>query len=203
MDFNMEAGNWDNERRVNRAKMIANEIINSIHIKKQCSALEFGCGTGLVSFNLCEKFKDIMLIDTSKGMIEKLDLKISNSDVKNMRTSMVDIASGSFLQDKFDVIYSSMVLHHMTDIETTIKNLYTLLNEEGYLCIVDLVEEDGSFHKLEKNFNGYNGFNQNILMKSLEKLGFKNVKTHVFYSDYKVIEDSKVNYSLFLMVARK
>lgn len=47
MNFNIEAINWDNERRTKRAKIIANEIIKSIQIKEQYRALEFGCGTGL------------------------------------------------------------------------------------------------------------------------------------------------------------
>jgi len=36
MDFNVEAINWDTEKRVNRVKIIANEIINSIHPYPSC-----------------------------------------------------------------------------------------------------------------------------------------------------------------------
>ena len=61
MDFNIEATNWENERREKRAKIIANKIIKSIKIKEKCHALEFGCGTGLVSFNLFDKFEHITL----------------------------------------------------------------------------------------------------------------------------------------------
>ncbi len=31
--------------------------------------MEFGCGTGLISFNLADSFKESMLVDTSEGMI--------------------------------------------------------------------------------------------------------------------------------------
>jgi hypothetical protein len=75
--------------------------------------------------------------------------------------------------------------------------------DNGYLCIVDLVEDDGSFHKLEKDFKGHNGFNQNELKKLLEQLGYNNVVTNVFYNDVKVIEDSEINYSLFCMIGKK
>jgi hypothetical protein len=48
MDFNIEANNWDNERRVSRAKIIANEIIRPIHIEGHFRAMEFGCGSLVV-----------------------------------------------------------------------------------------------------------------------------------------------------------
>lgn len=204
MNFNIEAINWDNERRVKRAKVIADEIINSIEIKEKCHALEFGCGTGLVSFNLIDKFENITLIDTSKGMIQTLNSKIQEYKIKNMTALNVDINEDKKIRsEKFDTIYTSMALHHIIDVRTTLKNLYEMLESNGYLCIVELVEDDGSFHKSEKDFNGHNGFNQNKLKKLLEELGFKNVLTNIFYNGVKAFDDVKVNYSLFLMIGRK
>ncbi len=205
MNFNIEATNWDNERRVKRAKIIADEIIKSIHIEeKYRRALEFGCGTGLVSFNLIDKFEHITLIDTSKGMIETLNYKIQSLKVKNMTAIQADIKCDSEMQgEKYDVIYTSMALHHIINIKTILKNKFELLNDNGYLCIVELVEDDGSFHKLEKDFNGHNGFNQNELKGLLGELGFKSVVTNIFYNDVKDIEGSKINYSLFLMIGKK
>ncbi len=73
MSFDKYAITWDTEKRVNRAKIIAEEISKTIQIKKRYNALEFGCGTGLVSFNLYDKFESITLVDISKGMIDMLN----------------------------------------------------------------------------------------------------------------------------------
>lgn len=73
----------------------------------------------------------------------------------------------------------------------------------GYLCIIDLDEEDGSFHKEDKDFNGHNGFNQNDLKNILLETGFKEAEVNTFYKDEKLVEERKVDYSLFLMVGRK
>jgi ubiquinone/menaquinone biosynthesis C-methylase UbiE len=203
MDFDTEAINWDTERRLMRAKIIADEISKSINLKEEYNALEFGCGTGLVSFNLIDKLNHITLLDTSEGMIEKLNYKIQELKVNNMTTILGDVNTNPVLGfKKFDVIYTSMALHHVLDIEMTLKNLYRILNENGYVCIIDLVEDDGSFHKLEKDFNGHNGFNQDELKKLLEQVGFKNVTTKTFYNDVKVIDNLEASYSLFLMVGR-
>lgn len=159
MDFNIKALNWDNERRIKRAEIIANEIINAIPEKNNHYALDFGCGTGLVSFNLINNFEHITLVDSSEGMIKKLNEKIQDSKVKNMTAFQVDINNDSLLQEKSDVIYTSMVLHHIINTKMTLENLYKRLNNKGCLCIVDLDEDDGSFHKSEVGFDGHNGFN--------------------------------------------
>ncbi|WP_321994074.1 class I SAM-dependent methyltransferase [Clostridium butyricum] len=204
MDFDIQSITWDDERRKNRAKLIAQEISKSIQIEKQYTALEFGCGTGLISFCLNDKFEMITLVDTSKGMVDVLNSKINEFEIDNMKAYQIDINESNILpENSYDVIYTSMALHHIVDTETTIKNLYKLLKSDGYLCIIDLDEEDGSFHKEEKDFNGHNGFNQNVLKNVLLEIGFKEVETNTFYEGLKVVEEMKVKYSLFLMIGKK
>lgn len=203
MDFNIQAKNWDDEKRVKRATLIAKEITHRVALKKSDSALEFGCGTGLISFNLCDQLKNITCIDTSQGMIGTLNSKIQQSNIKNMIGHQLDINDDHFLIPNYDLIYTSMALHHVVNIERTLENLYSLLKKNGSICIVDLDEEDGSFHKSEKDFHGHNGFNQNELKKTIKHIGFEEVDSHTFYHDQKVCEEASVNYSLFIMTGKK
>ena len=64
-------------------------------------------------------------------------------------------------------------------------------------------EEDGRFHKKYPDFDGHNGFNQEELKEILVRAGFDNIESNTFFYDEKNIEDEKINYSLFLMKARK
>jgi len=203
MSFDNYAKTWNTEKRINRAKIISNEISNSIDIHKNYSAMEFGCGTGLVSFNLYDKFKEITLVDSSIGMIDILNSKIGKYEVTNMIPLHLDISIENTLGMKFDIIYTSMVLHHILDTKAIIKNFSNLLNKDGYLCIVDLDEEDGSFHKNYPEFDGHNGFNQNDLKNILINSDFKDIDSNTFFYDEKIIGDERINYSLFLMKARK
>lgn len=203
MGFDNDSSTWDTNIRINRAEAVAREISNCIDINKNYSAMEFGCGTGLVSFNLYEKFKSIALVDSSKGMIEILNSKIEKSKASNMTSYYLDITNKDSLDMKFDVIYTSMVLHHIDDINSIIRKLYELLNKDGYLCIVDLDEEDGSFHKNHQDFHGHNGFDQNYLKGILSNCGLKDVESNTFFYDEKIIEGEKIKYSLFLMKGRK
>jgi len=179
------------------------EISNSIDADNKYSAMEFGCGTGLVSFNIHGKFKSITLVDSSKGMIDILNAKIDQYKVTNMFPYHLDISRENFLDKRYDVVYSSMVLHHIHDTEDIIKKLYKSLNENGYLHIVDVDEEDGSFHKKYPEFDGHNGFNHDNLKNILISAGFEDVEVNTFFDGEKIVQDEKIKYSLFLMKARK
>ncbi len=203
MEFDNYAKTWDSDKRITRAKTIAEEIIGSIENSGQSSAMEFGCGTGLISFNIYDKFKSVALVDSSEEMINILKSKINKYNADNMTPYLLDLSKGDVLQNKFDVIYSSMVLHHIDDIEGIIEKLYGLLNSGGCLCIVDIDEEDGSFHKNYPEFRGHNGFNQEALKNILSKGGFKDVESNTFYYDHKIIEGEKIDYSLFLIKGKK
>lgn len=203
MGFDECAKNWDTEKRISRAKVVADEISKSIDIHKDYSAMEFGCGTGLVSFNLYDKFKKITLVDSSKGMIDILNSKIDKYKVNNMIAKNLDISFKNSLDMKFDVVYNSLVLHHIYNTEEIIDKFYELINEGGYLCIVDLDEEDGGFHKKYSDFDGHNGFNQEKLKNILLRAGFSDVESHTFFHDEKIIEGERIDYSLFLIKGRK
>lgn len=202
MFFDDYAKKWDTDRRINRAKIISEEISNSIEINKEYSAMEFGCGTGLISFNLVEKFENITLIDSSKGMIDVVKEKIEKYEVDNMKPYAIDLFNEEIIE-KFDLIYTSMVLHHIQDISGLANKFYTLLNDGGQVIIVDLDKEDGSFHKNEPEFNGHNGFDQEKLKNIFIEVGFRDAESTTFFYDEKKIEGKNIKYSLFIMKAQK
>ncbi|KHD37132.1 SAM-dependent methyltransferase [Clostridium acetobutylicum] len=202
MNFDKYAKEWDDEERINRAKIISEKIEKTIPMNKDYSVMEFGCGTGLISFNLQDKFGKITLVDSSEGMIEVLNSKIDKYKVNNMTAKKIDIFNEP-IEEKFDVIYSSMALHHVKDTKGIVEIFYKLLNDNGYLCIVDLDKEDGSFHKREENFNGHNGFDQKNLKELLVASKFKDVYSETFFKDTKNIWGKDVDYSLFIVRAKK
>lgn len=213
MDFNNAAAGWDTDRRIKRSEIISDEIAKTINIKAHSNAFEFGCGTGLISFRLRDRFEHITLVDTSEAMVDMLRMKISEAGITNMTALKADILGTvgfgrdavrfALPQDKYDVIYTSMALHHVIDVSSALAVFCGLLCDGGTVCIVDLTQDDGSFHRLEKDFDGHNGFEQEELKAALEDKGFSDVQTRVFFKDVKRIEDRDVPYSLFIMTGSK
>ena len=204
MNFDEQALVWDNDpKKIERAKIVAREIIDFIQPNQKLRALEFGCGTGLLSFELKNSFKRITLTDNSEGMITVLLEKIQTTGVKNFDPILIDLLEDEIKISKHDVVYTLMTLHHMTDISRILKTFNSILNPNGYLCIADLVKEDGSFHANGGDFNGHNGFDRKELAEKLLNYNF-NVE---YYNECFVIEkevDNKVKkYPLFLMICKK
>ena len=202
MYFDEYAKKWDTEFRIDRAKKIANKIKEKIEIDINMNVMEFGCGTGLVSFELFDNFKTLTLIDSSKNMLEIAELKIKEYKTANIKTRYIDIMNED-IEEKYDLIYTSMALHHIKDIDLVISKLSKLLTNEGKLCIIDLDEEDGSFHHNFPNFDGHNGFNQKELQSVLEKNNFKEIESEIFFYEKREINNEEKEFSLFIMVGKK
>lgn len=203
LSFDKKAKDWDDNRRIQRSKVIAEKIIDYVNLQETFSGLEFGCGTGLISLNLYDKLGKITCIDTSSGMIKQLEDKVAEHNLDKITVTQLNINDDHDLQSEYDIIYSSMSLHHVTSLEETLQNFYDLLQDGGQLCIVDLDKEDGSFHSQESNFLGHNGFEQKELSQLLEQVGFNNIMSETFYNDERSIGNRNIEYSLFIMKAQK
>ncbi len=202
MHFDEESQKWDTKYRVQRAKKISTEIENYLDKDNNLKALEFGCGTGLISENLTHRFSDILMMDLSEGMIEQLKLKIEKNKIKNMKTWCGDLFQFND-DEKFDVIYTSMVFHHIEDLPKVTKKLHELLNKDGKLVVVDLCPDDGGFHDELHGFNGHNGFEIGEMETLLKKAGFQVASSRVFYSGIKENESKGQPYQLFSMCGIK
>ncbi len=203
MGFDELARGWDTERRIERAKIIGREVLGAIGSAPHGAALDFGCGTGLISFNLHDHFSSIELVDTSVGMIDALNAKISSTGLSHMRGVVADLPGTDALPGPFDVIYSSMVLHHIVDVDTTLASLVRRLAPGGLLCIIELVEDDGSFHSDEKDFKGHNGFAPSWMESTLGDLGLIRINSRIFYNASRMVGETAVDYALFITTGQK
>jgi ubiquinone/menaquinone biosynthesis C-methylase UbiE len=136
-------------------------------------------------------------------MIKQLEDKVAEHNLDKITVTQLNINDDHDLKSEYDIIYSSMSLHHVTSLEETLQNFYDLLQDGGQLCIVDLDKEDGSFHSQESNFLGHNGFEQKELSQLLEQVGFNNIMSETFYNDERSIGNRNIEYSLFIMKAQK
>jgi ubiquinone/menaquinone biosynthesis C-methylase UbiE len=202
MYFDDESKKWDTEYRVERAKKVSAEIETYLEEKDNLRALEFGCGTGLISENLTHRFSSILMMDLSEGMIEQLKLKIEKNNIKNMKTWYGDLFEFHD-NGKFDVIYTSMAFHHIEDLPKVTEKLCELLNKNGKLIVVDLCPDDGSFHDEVHGFSGHNGFKLADMEDLLNKGGLEVIGSRVFYSGIKENEGKEHPYQLFSMCGIK
>jgi ubiquinone/menaquinone biosynthesis C-methylase UbiE len=204
MSFDEKAKDWDKDpKKVERARIFANDIVQFLGDEKIENALEFGSGTGLVSFNLKNNFRAITLADNSAGMIEVLTEKIRNEKVSNMKPLLTDILDDNSGLSEFDIIYTLLTLHHINDTGKILGIFNSILRRGGYLCIGDLISEDGSFHHKDHDFHGHSGFDTDDFKKLLGENGFKVVYDKIFMEIEREFKSEIRKYPMFLMIGKK
>ncbi|MBM4427364.1 MAG: methyltransferase domain-containing protein [Chloroflexi bacterium] len=202
-NFDERAKAWDSDpKKVKRAFDVANAIRELIPLSREMTAFEYGCGTGLLSFELKDEFRQITLADTSQGMLEVLKEKISVSGVTNMNTLRLDLIIDPIPAEKFNITYSLLTLHHIHDVHSILRKFHELLLPHGILLIADLDKEDGSFHTDETE-DVHKGFSRSELHTWVEETGFEDVRFSTAHVIRKEIAGIEKEFPVFLLHAKK
>jgi ubiquinone/menaquinone biosynthesis C-methylase UbiE len=200
--FDSKARLWDdNPVFQERGLKIAAAIRKAVPLNRNMSALDYGCGTGLLSFPLKDELGAILLADSSGGMLDVVNEKIAAHGVSNMTTLQLDLLADPAPAQRFDLIVTSMTLHHVPDTDHILRVFHDLLNPGGYLCIADLDQEDGSFHGIEVDV--HHGFDQADLSRRAAQAGLVDRQFQTVFSIAKEHASGTRAYPVFLMTARR
>jgi ubiquinone/menaquinone biosynthesis C-methylase UbiE len=203
-EFDEKAAGWDqNPMRIERAAAVAQAIRARIALSPAMRALEYGCGTGLLSFALQQggSLGQITLADNSDGMLAVLSEKIQAAGLGHMHPLKLDLVSDPLPAQRFDLVYTLLTLHHIPEAGRVLEAFYNLLAPGGWLALADLDQEDGTFH--EEPFNGHLGFSRAELQAQLAGLGFSRIHFDTAYTMFKLRDGKPHRYDVFLAVARK
>ncbi len=196
--FDKAAAGWDAKpRRIKLAQVIAGAIGRALPLTKTMTGLEYGCGTGLVTFAVAEQVGTMYGLDSSGGMIAVVQEKIEALAVTNVMPfhgQLRDLPTTVPL----DLIVISMTLHHIDQYQELLSRCYDRLDVGGYLAIADLEAEDGTFHENNDGIAHF-GFDGALLGQHLREYGFTDVESQTIYS----IARNDREFPIFLITARK
>ena len=194
--FDSIANSYDNPERTRIAMVASDAIKEYLGDTRSKSAIDFGCGTGLVGMNLVNEFESLLFMDTSENMLDIVKKKITDVGALNARTLCFDFESSSQPDLRADYIFMAQVLLHIQDYEALLAKLHAVLNDEGHLLIVDFNKNDKVVSELV-----HNGFDQEQLKALMLKIGFKDIRSKTIYSGTKLFMNQDA--SLFIMDGKK
>ncbi len=196
--FDERAREWDkNTAHTERSEAIAIQLKEIVPFNKQWKAVEFGAGTGLLSFLLRNEFKEITLLDNSQEMVNVCLEKCQYYKTPHIKPLFLDLEKSAFTGN-YNFIYSQMALHHVKEVKSMLEKLSAQINKDGYIAIADLYTEDGSFHGLEVEV--HKGFDPNELSDILTNFGFLDVH---YTTCYNFTRENGKTYPIFLLIGRK
>ena len=189
-DFNHKAETFDSPKNIFLANLVCQAVEKQIALLSDKEILDFGGGTGLLALPLAKQARSVTLVDISEKMLEQARLKANQQDIKNIQFLEQDLLANP-LEQQFDLIIVSRVLHHMPDLDATLAMFHHHLRENGQVLIADFVKTDTNHH----------GFDLAELEKQLIEHGFSSVHSQILYSAEDLFQG---NYAeLFLTVAQK
>lgn len=174
-NFDVEAASWDdNPARIKLARDVAEAISKQITLTSDMDLLDFGCGTGLLTFHLQPFVHSITGADTSAGMLDLFKAKIEAQHLANVKALLLEPDKGDTLAGSYHQVVSNMTLHHVKEIKPLLDQFYKIITPAGFLCIADLDPDDGRFH--DDNTGVFHfGFDRTMLRGAFIKAGFDNV----------------------------
>ncbi len=196
--FDKLAAQWDlNPRRVESARRTTSKIKELIDINK-FDILDFGSGTGLVSFDLFEESNSVIAMDNSVGMLEAMNQKIVDAGIMNIKTKLHNGDEDLFETNAYDLAVTAMTLHHIKEPAVFIKNIVSSLKGGGYLAISDLESEDGTFHSAGHEDVEHLGFDKAQIQTWYEEAGLK----MIYLETNEVIKKHR-DFNVFLAVGQR
>jgi len=203
-NFDIEAAAWDEEpRRVQLAKDLFRAISEEVVLNPSMDALDFGCGTGLVTLQLSARVGHVKGVDSSQGMLDVLERKIQSYPIENVMTRRVDLDCGDVLDGLYDLVVTTMTLHHIREVMPLIEQFARVLKLGGRLCIADLDVEDGAFHGNNEGVF-HLGFDRCVLRDSLSKAGIIDINDRTAAAVVKPDATGKMKtFNVFLMTGRR
>lgn len=144
------------------------------YVNKDITALDIGCGPGFFTLPLAELAGingKVIAADLQERMLQKLNQKIKGTGFKE-RIKLHKCEQDKIgVTEKVDFILAFWMVHEVPDQDNFLKELKSLLNENGSIFIV----EPKLFHVSKKAFE--------IMLKKAESAGLKPVEfPHLAFS---------------------
>ncbi|SFL40080.1 Methyltransferase domain-containing protein [Methanobrevibacter olleyae] len=144
------------------------QLISKMILSSEDTLLDVGCGEGSLTIPLSKEVSSITAIDTTDKILEILDEKIKENNIKNIKTIKDDVNDLTLEKyGKYDIVLASRVINSIKSPKKVFSNLNEIANKYVFITIFG-----PNNWKLEKDFfkyinKEYNGAPSYIILLNL------------------------------------
>ena len=131
---------------IERRRML--HILKSFYVhfmknKRKKSVLDLGCGDGIIAHEILNiEAVSATLLDGSVDMMDKAKERLKDFDgIRYIRASFQDVLRKNVLVQNYDLVVSSLAIHHLTmkEKKALFRKIYAHLRPGGYFMNIDCI----------------------------------------------------------------
>jgi ubiquinone/menaquinone biosynthesis C-methylase UbiE len=101
------------------------------------AALDIGCGSGILAFELAQYYDNVVAVDLSAKMLAIASQKRSAPNIEYIQMDASQLA----LDRQFDLIVSAATFHHLPNLPAALDAIKKMLNPHGKIVFLDNISE--------------------------------------------------------------
>jgi len=101
------------------------------------TALEIGCGSGILAFELAQYYDNVVAVDLSAKMLAIASQKRSAPNIEYIQMDASQLA----LDRQFDLIVSAATFHHLSNLPAALDAIKKMLKPHGKIVFLDNISE--------------------------------------------------------------
>ncbi|MDG5814729.1 class I SAM-dependent methyltransferase [Chitinispirillales bacterium ANBcel5] len=186
---NKEKNFWDNYAKkydslIQKIKPTYNLLIGYIleYIDSSKDVLEIASGTGIITLEIAEKANKVYGCDISPEMVNVANEKLNKTKIKNIKFEVQDAYELDYMEESFDIVIASNVLHIMINPERALSSVYKVLKPNGILIAPTYCHGENLITRFISSLMSIVGF------KAYQKWSISEFENFTESNKYKIIE---------------
>lgn len=196
--FETVATNWDNMGNSFFGDAPRDAIYQQLNLQKGMTIADIGSGSGYLLEGLAKRQLNLIAIDQSPQMIERVIEKLSDP---SLRTLVGTSENLPVPDNSVDFVIANMYLHHVERPYEAIVEMVRILKPGGQLIFTDL-DKHNYEQLLKEQFDRWMGFERRDIQKWMEDAGLGEVHVDCVGSDCCTSTCSDGNISINIFIAK-
>ncbi len=171
------------------------------HLKTDDIIIDYGCGSGILTFQFADLVKEIHALDISSKNIEAAKQRAKGNKIENIVYTQTTIFDEEYKKESYDCVLAFNVLHLLENIPETLSRINELLKSGGlFISETTCLGEQKSFFRSIISF-----FSKIGLLPYVEKLSFSELEKMISSSDFQILETDVIGETMptYFVVAKK
>lgn len=166
--FGRVAGEWDRLRQDLFGHHFTAPGLLSL-LPRDWTVADIGCGTGNVAEILAPCVKEVVAVDPSEPMLRAARKRLD--DVENVRFVHGSLSDLPIEDSSINAATLVLVLHHVADARQALAEVRRILEPDGRILIIDMLEHDRTIFKQSMG-HAHLGFNPQNIRDLITETGF-------------------------------